>query len=110
MSLMFPKPTKAKKTRVQKRKARDLHDPEHMAKVAQLPCVITGRSPVEVHHVIHGRFSQLRASDRATIPLCPEEHLALHAGKEAWAAKHGPDYTYIADTLEAIKRMEALTI
>lgn len=67
----------------------------HMFKVAQLPCVICRRQPVEVHHCIHGRFSQRRAPDEKTIPLCFECHAELHAGKETWAEKYGPDYEYL---------------
>lgn len=68
----------------------------HMAKVAKLPCVICGRRPVQVHHVICGRYSQRRASDRETIPLCPECHADLHANKTAWRDRNGADHEYLA--------------
>jgi len=78
-----------------------------MAKVAQLPCVICGAWPVHVHHVIHGRYSGRRASDFDVIPLCPEHHLdgpeAIHGGKLTWAAKHGPDYSYLPAVRDAVK-------
>lgn len=67
----------------------------HMARVAQLPCVICHRWPVHVHHVIHERFSQRKAWDTETIPLCPQCHDELHAGKETWRAKHGADYEFL---------------
>lgn len=79
---------------------------EHMAKVAQLPCVICGAWPVHVHHVIHGRYGTRRASDFDVIPLCPSHHLdgpeAIHSGKLTWAAKHGPDYSYLPAVRDAV--------
>lgn len=71
----------------------------HMARVAQLECVICGRWPVEVHHCKSGRFSQRRESDFAVIPLCPECHRtgpnAYHAGQASWEAVNGPDTDYL---------------
>lgn len=68
---------------------------DHMARVASLPCIICGAFGVQVHHVICGRYGQHKASDLDTIPLCKACHDELHAGKETWAAKHGPDYDYL---------------
>lgn len=71
----------------------------HMARVAQLACVCCGARPVEVHHVISGRFGQRRASDLETIPLCQFHHRigpeAIHASKRDWEAKWGPDFGYL---------------
>lgn len=73
---------------------------KHMARVAQLPCVACRRpGPSEVHHVICDRFSQRRAGDKDTIPLCPECHRlgpgAIHQNKRAWVETHGPDYGFL---------------
>lgn len=80
---------------------------EHMARVAQLPCVICGAWPVHVHHVIHGRYGTRKASDFDVVPLCPSHHLdgpeAIHSGKLTWAAKHGPDYSYLPAVRDAVK-------
>lgn len=48
----------------------------HMDRVAQMPCLVCGRHPVELHHVTGlatrmGR--QTRRHDRVT-PLCPPHH------------------------------------
>jgi hypothetical protein len=70
----------------------------HMAKVARLPCVICGAWPVEVHHVISGRYGRGKASDLDTIPLCYAHHRGpegIHASKRAWEARHGMDYDYL---------------
>ena len=74
-------------------------DPAHMARVAQLPCVICGARPVHVHHCISGRYSQRRSSDRETIPLCPDHHQGrngIHTSKRAWERENGPDTDYLA--------------
>ena len=71
----------------------------HMAKVAALRCVCCLRpGPSEVHHVIHGRFSQAKASDFETIPLCYECHRGpngLHANKTLWADRNGFDWEFL---------------
>lgn len=72
----------------------------HMARVAQLPCVICGARPAEVHHVICGRYSQRKASDFEVIPLCVHHHrigpLAIHNNKSAWRDRYGADHDYLA--------------
>lgn len=85
-------------------------DRAHMAKVAQLPCVICQRQPVQVHHLIHGRHSQRRAADTETIPLCPECHDSLHRHPTAWKRQHGEDHTYLPRVAEMLRQMEGHTI
>jgi hypothetical protein len=80
------KPGKAKK------------DPAHLAAVATLPCAICGYMPVQVHHCISGRYSQRKAPDIETIPLCHFHHLGaggIHTNKAAWEAQWGPDRAYL---------------
>jgi hypothetical protein len=67
----------------------------HMAKVAQLPCIICASWPVQVHHCIHDRYGTRKASDFDTIPLCPPCHRKLHSDKTAWREAHGPDYGFL---------------
>ena len=57
-----------------------LRDPEHRKFVAQQPCLVCGRTPVDAHHL---RFAQPRAmgrkvSDEFTVPLCRLHHRELH--------------------------------
>ncbi len=71
----------------------------HMARVAQLPCCVCGSRPVEVHHVISGRYGQRKASDLQTIPLCHYHHLGaggIHTNKSLWEETHGPDTDFLA--------------
>jgi len=91
-------------------------DPDHLARVAQLPCCICEAfgehqlSNTQVHHVIHGRYATTRAPDRMTIPLCEGHHLglfdtsklAIHRGKAAWAQAYGEDHTWVAPTLDRL--------
>ena len=71
----------------------------HMSLVAELGCAVCGARPVEVHHVICGRFSGTRASDFDTIPLCLQHHrhgmLAIHSGKESWVKRYGTDTDFL---------------
>lgn len=73
--------------------------PEHLARVAALPCVICHYWPVEVHHCIHDRFGTRKASDFDTIPLCAAHHRegpdAIHNGKDRWREHFGADHEYL---------------
>lgn len=95
---------------------------DHMGRVKRLPCCIcenfgmTQNSPTEVHHCKSGRYGNLREHDRRTIPLCHSHHnklrpypgdedkLGYHNGQETWEALYGPDYHYLAGTLDAVER------
>src|SRR6202158_3052081 len=63
-----------------------LRHPEHRKFVAQQPCLVCGRTPVDAHHL---RFAQPRAmgrkvSDEFTVPVCRVHHRELHRhGDEA---------------------------
>jgi hypothetical protein len=46
----------------------------HMSRVAELPCVICGVTPVELHHVREGQGMSQRASHYLVVALCPEHH------------------------------------
>jgi hypothetical protein len=70
----------------------------HMAKVARLPCMICFNPQVEVHHCISERFSQRKAWDTETIPLCVNHHRGpdgIHTNKAAWEEKYGLDKDYL---------------
>ena len=89
--------------------AKRLTDPDHLHKVAQLPCAICTLhhlpqlSPTQVHHVIHNRFSFRRSGDDKTIPLCEGHHqglfdtskIALHKEPKLWREFYGDDHSYL---------------
>ena len=136
MTLLFPKPTKTgPKPRKRMKAVSDKRaaylasrerqaDLAHMAKVAQLSCAICfhhGLRPVGrvvVHHVISGRYSQAKAPDTHTIPLCsahhnhddpsvaeyPSTHIPIHHNKAEWERLYGPDTDYLPWVLDQIKR------
>ena len=96
-----------------------MRDPEYLAALHGLPCVIceafgmVQTSPTEAHHTICGRFSGRKTPDRQAIALCKCHHqglrhdrdrtkLAIHRGKESWCAEYGPDTDYIAITQDKI--------
>jgi len=62
---------------------------EHMGRVAQLPCLVCGAHPVEVHHEGKPR------SDFNCLPLCPRHHRqqfgpgAYHYSPRAFYELHG---------------------
>jgi hypothetical protein len=63
-------------------KDRPRKHPEHLARVATLPCLACGNGPVEVHHVVGYADKAGRApkrDDRVT-PLC-----VLHHNGGAWS-------------------------
>lgn len=79
---------------------KDAKAKRHMMMVKMLPCVICGKPPPsDAHHVICDRYSQSKASDYETIPLCKDHHQwgddAIHNGKESWVARYGKDYDYL---------------
>ena len=65
-----------RKTPAEKRPGKD---PQHLANVRKLPCVVCGEpGPSECHHLKQGtneRGMGLRSSDKWAIPLCHEHHI-----------------------------------
>ena len=105
-----PKPPKKPRKPLPKQSAKRkayLASPEraegkaHMARVAEMPCLVCGSWPVEVHHLPDPR------SDLRVIPLCPQHHRreygtgAYHYSRRAFNAAHGSD----ADLLSRVAAM-----
>ena len=73
----------------------------HMARVAEMPCLVCGSWPVEVHHLPDPR------SDTRVIPLCQQHHRreygpgAYHYSRRTFNAAHGSD----ADLLSRVAAM-----
>ena len=82
----------------------------YMNDVKHLPCCICNAPPPsDAHHCFHGRFSAKKAGDLDVIPLCKSCHQtgpdSIHNAKAAWAAKHGPDHSYIKQTRNRVQEM-----
>lgn len=82
---------------------RRLRDKAHLKSVANLPCVVCGRSPSHAHHI---RYAQPRAlgkkvSDEWVVPLCSLHHRALHdvGDEREWWTTHKLDPVEIAKDL-----------
>ena len=80
--------------------------PAYLEWVATLPCCVTGKMPVTVHHIIgHGlKGTGTKTSDFLAIPLSPELHQdspqAIHVmGCHAWEQENGSQLEYAAQTL-----------
>lgn len=80
-----------------------------MERVAELPCLVSGKRPVTLHHVTGyadrmGRFSR---SHRLVVPLAPEYHLIQHGPwKSVEALGHRGFYmAYGIDLLAEAERL-----
>lgn len=86
-----PKPSAAEK--------RDGNSKKHLALVRQLSCCVTGKRPVDPHHLkeglAHERGIGRKATDRWTVPLCREKHEEVERigsrNEWAWFKRHGID-------------------
>lgn len=76
----------------------------HMKRVAELPCVVRGTSPVQVHHICMANLTGAgqRCSDWLTIPLDPAEHTLLHKDIKAWELRNGRQIDHVTRTLERL--------
>ena len=92
-------------------KSAPVKDKGRLAAVAAMPCCVcsefgmTQTSPTEVHHLICGRFSQAKAGDDATIPLCRYHHRGpggIHTIRAEWINSYGPDADWLEWTNDRI--------
>ena len=99
--------------------------PSHKANIKQLPCVVSGKWPVDPHHLMGldiGHGTSKTAGDQWLIPLAPDIHarMALEGRRDgesptatdAWLAQQGIDGRACAralwaarDSLEAMHRV-----
>lgn len=69
----------------------------HLARVAKLPCCVTGQRPVVLHHIMHMQGKATRRDDRYVVPLIPELHnmgnLSVHmlGSERRFLEVHGVD-------------------
>ncbi|WP_273688400.1 hypothetical protein [Ketogulonicigenium vulgare] len=78
----------------------------HMTAVAQLPCLVCGAWPVEVHHEGKPR------SDMSVLPLCPHHHRrefgpdAYHYSPRAFYAAHGSSEALLARVTQQLRALD----
>ena len=74
----------------------------HMARVAELPCVACNACPVHVHHIREGQGTSEKASPFLTIPLCPEHHqgaFSIHNARREFMNIYGSELKLLAKTI-----------
>lgn len=86
----------------------------HMDRVASLPCLVSGRRPVTLHHVTGFAFAMGRfaRSHRLIVPLAPEYHLHQHGPKMSVEAlgHRGFYQEWGIDLLAEAERLEAESV
>lgn len=83
----------------------------HMARVAGLPCLVSGKRPVTLHHVTGyaDRMGRFTRSHKLVVPLAAEYHLIQHGprvsvealGHRGFYKRHGIDLLAEAERLWA---------
>jgi hypothetical protein len=85
-----------------------------MDRVAGLPCLVSGRQPVTLHHVTGyaDRMGRFARSHRLIVPLAPEYHLIQHGPKSSVEAlgHRGFWETYRIDLLAEARWLERESI
>ena len=91
--------------------SRPKKDKGYLAFIHELPCVVSGRTPVEAAHISYaeprygklGRGKSQKESDRWCLPLAPAEHIRQHAmGERAYWARVGIDPCVVALALYGV--------
>lgn len=81
----------------------------HLDAVAQLPCLICGAWPVELHHLRTGQGMGQRASHFEVLPLCPYHHryggfgVAIHGGTQEFQRNYGSETELLARVLALLE-------
>lgn len=78
----------------------------HLSRVAELPCVVCGAQPVEVHHILEGRTPGRRSPDWLAIPCCLDCHRGskngIHGEGNMWRVMRKTEHDCLAETLETL--------
>lgn len=74
----------------------------HIARVAAMPCCVTGQRPIHVHHVMHAPGKTTRRDDRFVVPLIPALHnmgdqsVHMLGSERKFLEVHGVDLVAVA--------------
>lgn len=99
--------------------SKPVKDRAYLDFIRSLPCVVTGRRPVQAAHVSYpnpalgklGRGKSAKESDRWAVPLCPEEHARQHSmSEEAYWRSVGIDPCVTALALHGAYPNETLAL
>lgn len=76
----------------------------HMAKVKDMPCIICGDSPVDVHHT--GTGMGVRKNHMRVLPLCFDHHRGKNGigtvGRKIWELAYGTEEQLLAKLQEQL--------
>jgi len=98
------------------KQSKRVKDEKYLDFIRSLPCIVTGRQPVEAAHISYaepkygklGRGKQSKESDCWTVPLCPEEHrIQSNMNEQAYWRRVGIDPCVVAMALYAAYPSEA---
>ena len=90
-----------------RRQAKTSAAKRHLAKLAKLPCVVCGATPVEIHHPrpFSGALSK-KCNDFLAIPVCPDchrgSHNGIHGGAATWRIQKLTEYGALAKIIERL--------
>lgn len=77
----------------------------HLQRVAEMPCVVCGNWPVQVHHIETGMGR--RKDHMRVIALCYDHHQGangLHTiGRKAWVQRYGREADLMAKMLNKMQ-------
>lgn len=90
MALAIRRPDTAFSQQPTGKGSKRVENPKYLDFIRQLPCIVTGRRPVEAAHISFaeprygklGRGKASKESDLWTVPLHPDEHRKQHDGNE----------------------------
>lgn len=89
---------------MKKKKTGTASGKKHMARVAQLPCIICGSWPVNVHHAETGGGG--RKDDMKVLPLCYNHHQGrdgIHTiGRKVWRDRFGTETELLVQVANAV--------
>ena len=66
---------------------------ERLSRLKEMPCIVCGRRPVEIHHLVDNGYRRLSGGHSSTIPLCIWHHRGepdYWQSKKSMAQSHGP--------------------
>lgn len=78
----------------------------HIARIAELPCLVCG-GPATVHHVTSDGYKRITRSHMLVTPLCPVHHQIQHGPRESVEALSHRGFTerYGVDLLAEAMRL-----
>ena len=81
------------------------NESRYLSRVAELPCVLCGDQPVEIHHLRSGQGMAQRAAHWLCMPLCPTCHRGthgVHGDRQLLKAQKLDEVDLLARTIEAL--------